>query len=192
MLRSFIAVEVSREIQDAIAESISILRKTLPKPLVHWVTPGNVHLTLKFLGDVAPSRLEQLAQFLKKGIGSLGPFPMPIGMFGAFPDSRRARVLWIGIQAPPALVTLQKEVDAIAAQLGYAPEERPFSPHLTIGRVGQGLSASDRLRIRTALEAVKVGALGVVQVDAVHIFKSDLRPGGSVYTNLYTLPLGSK
>jgi RNA 2',3'-cyclic 3'-phosphodiesterase len=116
---------------------------------------------------------------------------MSVGGFGAFPTQRRARVLWIGLAAPPALVELQRGIDAAAAQLGCPREERPFSPHLTIARVAQAASASDLQRIRSAIEATKVGNLGTAHVQAVHIFKSDLRPGGSVYTLLHTLPMKS-
>jgi 2'-5' RNA ligase len=118
-------------------------------------------------------------------------FTMSVVGLGAFPTPRRARVVWVGLEAPPALEDLQRGVEAATEQLGYSPEERPFSPHLTIGRVGQNVSASDLHRIHTVLEATKVGILGTFRVDAVHIFKSDLQPGGAVYTHLYALPLKS-
>ncbi|HVM70226.1 MAG TPA: RNA 2',3'-cyclic phosphodiesterase [Anaerolineales bacterium] len=191
MLRAFIAVEIPVEIQNAIADNTASLRSALPSPLVRWVARQNVHLTLKFLGDVSPDNLKRLAETLKVESGSLEPFDISVAGLGAFPSQKRARVIWIGLDAPPALLTLQHEVDAVAAQLGYPREERPFSPHLTIGRVAQNASASDLQRIRTALEAVKVGVLGSAHVQAIHIFKSDLRPGGSVYSLLYTLSMRS-
>jgi 2'-5' RNA ligase len=189
MLRSFIAVEIPIEIQSAIAHNTASLQKALPKPLVRWVAPQNLHLTLKFLGDVSPANLERLADGLKAEAATHEPFPMSVGGLEAFPTARRARVIWIGLEAPTGLAALQRGVEAVAAQSGYGPEERPFSAHLTIGRVGQSLSAADLQRVRAALEATTVGALGTVRVDAIHIFKSDLRPGGSVYTNLYALPM---
>lgn len=191
MLRSFIAVEVPAGIQGAIAQSTASLKNALPKSLVRWVTPQNVHLTLKFLGDVSSTNLERLAGTLKGEVASHEMFSMSVGGLGAFPSPRRARVIWIGLKAPPALELLRRGVEAAAAQLGYAPEERPFSAHLTIGRVGQNVSAADLQHIRTALEASKMGEFGTLRVEAVHIFKSDLRPGGSVYTHLYALPLNS-
>jgi 2'-5' RNA ligase len=192
MLRSFIAVEIPVEIQSAIAHNTASLQKDLPKPLVRWVAPQNLHLTLKFLGDVSLANLERLAEVLKTEAATYEPFSMSVDGLGAFPTPRRARVIWIGLQSPPAFAALQRGVEAAAARLGYATEERPFSPHLTIGRVGQNVSTADLQRIRTALEATTVGALGAVRVDAIHIFKSDLQPGGSVYTNLYTLPMKSR
>ncbi len=189
MLRSFIAIEIPAEIQNAIAESTASLRSALPKPLMRWVTTHNLHLTLKFLGDVAPANLEQLAENLKKESASHAPFSMTAQGLGAFPSTRRPRVVWIGLEAPPGLTSLQHGMEAVAAQMGYAMEERPFSPHLTIGRSGGGLSGSEMQKIRLALESTQVGTLGNVPVKAVHIFKSDLQPGGAVYTGLYSLPL---
>jgi 2'-5' RNA ligase len=192
MLRSFIALEVPAEIQNAIANSTASLKNAFPKPLIRWVAPQNVHLTLLFLGDVSPANLERLAETLKVEVASHEMFSMAVGGLGAFPTPRRARVIWIGLDAPTALAAMQRGVEAAAAQQGYTPEERSFSPHLTIGRVGQNTSASDLQHIRTALEATKVGILGTVRVQAVHIFKSNLQPGGSVYTHLYALSMKSK
>ncbi len=191
MLRSFVAVEIPAEIQSALARSTAPLQKALPKPLIRWVAPQNVHLTLKFLGDVSPANLERLAEALKAEAVAHETFSMSVGGLGAFPTPRRARVIWIGLEAPASLMALLRGVEAITARLGYASEDRPFSPHLTIGRVGQNVSGTDFQRIRTALEGATVGALGTLRVDAVHIFKSDLQPGGSVYTHLYTLPMKS-
>jgi 2'-5' RNA ligase len=191
MLRSFIAVEVPVEIQNAIAHSLVSLQKALPRPLVRWVATQNVHLTLKFLGDVSPANLELLADALKIEAQAHQVFSMSVGGLGAFPNPRRARVLWIGLDAPPSLVGLHSGVEAASAQLGYSTEDRSFSPHLTIGRVGQNISVTDLQKIRSTLEGTKVGHLGTVIVDAIHIFKSDLQPGGSVYTHLYALPMRS-
>jgi len=191
MLRAFIAVEILKGIQDAITQGTASLKNALPKPLVRWVALHNVHLTLKFLGDVSPTTLQELAEAIKVETVSHGMFSISVGGLGAFPSPRRARVIWVGLEAPPALEALRRGVEAAAAQLGYAPEGRPFSPHLTIGRVEQNASAADLQRIRAALEATKVGLLGTQQVEALHIFKSDLQPGGSVYTHLYTMPLKS-
>jgi 2'-5' RNA ligase len=118
-------------------------------------------------------------------------FSMSVGGVGAFPTTRRARVIWIGLETPPALEDLHRGVEAAAAQLGYPQKERPFSPHLTIGRVGQNVSSSDLERIRRVLETIKVDTLGTFRVEAIHIFKSELQPGGAIYTHLYALPLKS-
>jgi RNA 2',3'-cyclic 3'-phosphodiesterase len=191
MLRAFIAVETPSGIQSDIANSTASLKNALPKPLVRWIAPQNVHLTLKFLGDVSPVNLDHLAEALKVEAASHRMFSMSVGGVGAFPTTRRARVIWIGLETPPALEDLHRGVEAAAAQLGYPQEERPFSPHLTIGRVGQNVSSSDLERIRRVLETITVGTLGTFRVEAIHIFKSELQPGGAIYTHLYALPLKS-
>jgi 2'-5' RNA ligase len=191
MLRSFLALEIPTALQDAIADSTASLKKALPRPLIRWVDPHNVHLTLKFLGDVSPANLEHLADLLKAETRLHEPFTMDVAGLGAFPNNRRPRVIWIGLNTPPALDALWRGVEKTAVQLGYAPEGRPFSPHLTIGRVGQNISSTDLQHIHTALERTRIGVLGSVRVEAVLIFKSDLQPGGSVYTRLYKIPLNS-
>jgi 2'-5' RNA ligase len=116
-------------------------------------------------------------------------FEIQIEGLGSYPNSRRPRVLWIGLNAPVTLTYLQHALEAAAARLGYAPEDREFSPHLTIGRVRQSVSAADQQKVRTALEDAKVGNLGTVCVNEVHLFKSDLQPTGSLYTKLFSAPL---
>jgi 2'-5' RNA ligase len=191
MLRSFIAIELPAEIQAAIASSTAGLQKALPKPLVRWVASKNLHLTLKFLGDVSPANLERLAEALKVESVRQEKFSLSVGGLGAFPTPRRPRVIWIGLEAPAMLTAVQRAVESVSSRMGYPTEDRPFSPHLTIGRVGQDVSAADLKRVCAAIEGTTVGPLGTVSVDAIHIFKSDLQPGGSVYTHLYAMPLKS-
>jgi RNA 2',3'-cyclic 3'-phosphodiesterase len=191
MLRSFIAIETPLEIQNSIAQAAAPLKNLIPKHLVRWVAPQNAHLTLKFLGDVSPANLERLAEALKLEAASHEMFSLSVGGLGAFPNPRRARVIWLGLEAPPALAALQHAVDGASAKLGYPMEERPFSPHLTIGRVAQTASGSDLRLIRSALESTKVGILGTIRVQAIHIFKSLLQPAGPIYTILYTLSMKS-
>jgi 2'-5' RNA ligase len=98
-------------------------------------------------------------------------------------------VIYIGIQAPAALKTLQRGIESASRRLGYESEERGFSPHLTIGRVKQTVTATEQQTIRRALEETKIDSLGMARVDSVHLYKSDLKPTGSVYTRLYSAPL---
>jgi 2'-5' RNA ligase len=188
LLRAFIAVEIPHEIQQAIFnKATSILKKTTDS-LVRWVPPENMHLTLKFLGDVSPSNVELLTQVLRAEAESAHGFDLRIGGLGSFPNLRRPRVLYIGIQAPAGLEALQRGVESASRRLGYESDERPFSPHLTLGRVRQDASASDQQKIRQALENIHIDSLGTARVDSVHLFKSDLKPSGSVYTKLFSVP----
>jgi 2'-5' RNA ligase len=167
------------------------MQRALPGPLIRWVAPQNVHLTLKFLGDVSPAYLEKLAKALKVEVVTHETFSMSVGGLGSFPNPRKAHIIWIGLDAPPALTALLHGVEAVAETLGYASENRPFSPHLTIGRVRQNASGKDLHRIRSALEETTISTLGTFLVNAVHIFKSDLQLDGAVYSHLYSLPMKS-
>ena len=190
LLRCFIAVELPTSIQDAIRAATAVPRSKLGSDLVRWVPVRNIHLTLKFLGDTAPSGIELIQAALSAEAAQYRPFDVLVKGFGAFPGNRKPRVLWVGLSAPAALTSLQHELDVATARLGYSSEERGFSPHLTIGRVRQNATAAGLLRIRDELESTYIDVIGSMRVAAVHLFKSELLPSGSVYTRLFTAPLG--
>jgi 2'-5' RNA ligase len=189
LLRAFIAVEIPTGIHQAIEKKTASIRVALNPSLVRWVPAENVHLTLKFLGDVSPANQEMLEQMLSAEVSQHRTFEMEFGGLGAFPNPKRPRVIWIGIQAPAGLDALQHGIGAATATLGYPDEQRPFSPHLTIGRVKQNVGSAGIQQIRTALDETKVGSLGTARVSAVHLFQSDLKPSGAVYTRLFSAPL---
>jgi 2'-5' RNA ligase len=188
-IRAFIAIEIPAEIQKGIARNIADLKKNAGKSTVRWVSTENIHLTLKFLGDISPVNVEYLQQMLASEANQHPGFEIQVGTFGCFPNPHRPRTLWVGLQTPPGLASLQRGIESAAAKLGYSPEERSFSPHLTIGRVRETATPVEIQALRAALETVKIGDLGKVQVNAVHLLKSDLQPGGAVYTRLLTAPL---
>ena len=188
LLRVFIAVEIPLPIRQAIRDATESMREALGS-LIRWVPTENMHLTLKFIGEVSPANVEFLSQMLSAETKGSAAFQMKIGGLGSFPSSRRARVIWIGIQAPPGLASLQHGIESATTRLGYELETRPFSPHLTIGRVRQQVSAGEQQQIRAALERTQVGDLGIAGITGVHLFKSDLQPTGSIYTRLFSAPL---
>ena len=189
LLRTFIAVEIPAPIRQTIQIKTETLRKMLGISLVRWVAMENVHLTLKFLGDISPANIDSLTQMLHTEADQISAFDMNIGGLGSFPSLRRPRVLFIGIQAPADLEALQRGIEAACARLGYESESRDFHPHLTLGRVRRDISTSDQQKIRHAIEGTKIDSLGIARVDSVHLYKSDLKPSGSVYTKLYSAPL---
>ncbi|MEW6404737.1 MAG: RNA 2',3'-cyclic phosphodiesterase [Chloroflexota bacterium] len=188
-MRAFIAVDLPVSLQDAIQQQTVRLRQALDSSLVRWTPAHNIHLTLKFLGDISPANLELLREMLTREAEQHPAFDMRLADLGSFPTSRRPHVIWVGLHAPTILESLQRGIESAAARLGYGPEERPFSPHLTIGRVRQNLSTQDAQKIRLALETTKIGELGTARVDCAHLYKSDLQPGGSVYTKLFSARL---
>ena len=188
LLRAFIAVELPLEIRKTVCAATSKLRNEIGA-LVRWVPIENMHLTLKFLGDVSPSNVELLSEMLRAEMDLFNCFELRLNGLGSFPNLKRPRVLYIGIQAPAALESLRRGIESASRRLGYESEERGFSPHLTLGRVKQNITATEQQVIRRALEQTKIDSLGTARVDSVQLFKSDLKPTGSVYTQLYSAPL---
>ena len=188
LLRAFIAVDLPFEIRDAIGRAMAPLQKGIGS-IVRWVAMENMHLTLKFLGDVSPSNVEMLSQMLQAEADLFNCFDLRLSGLGSFPNLKRPRVIFIGIQAPPTLEALQRGIESASRRLGYESEERGFSPHLTIGRVKQNVTPTEQQAIRRALEETRIDSLGTARVDSVHLYKSDLKPSGSVYTKLCSAPL---
>ncbi len=191
-IRAFIAIELPEEVRqklDAVEKQIQAQGGEAGRKAVRWVSSGNMHLTLKFLGEVSTANVQSLAGMLQKEASRHHGFVMTIGGLGAFPNARRPRVIWIGTEAPPELSSLQKAIEAETRQLGYPAEERPFSPHLTLGRISQNARPEEINAVAQVLGDIKVGELGRVPVDSIHLFQSDLRPSGAVYTSLYNFKL---
>ena len=152
------------------------LRKTIGDS-VRWVPVQNIHLTLKFLGDVSPADVDILIQMLRTEADSCPSFDISIGGLGSFPNSKRPRVLFIGIQVPAELEALQHGIESAAQRLGYESDTRPFSPHLTIGRVRDTASSSDQQRIRAALDEIKINSLGTARVELCAFVQKRIETG---------------
>ena len=138
-IRAFIAIELPAAIQEQLGQVIAGLQERAPRA-VRWVAPRNIHLTLKFLGNVSPDNLTQLTRVIQNEAQRCKPFELRVGGLGAFPTKIHPRVIWIGVAAPPPLAEIQLGLDRETERLGYQNEERGFSAHLTIGRVSQHAS----------------------------------------------------
>jgi len=190
VIRAFIAIDLTPEIRSHLDKVAAQVKGRLDNVPVRWVPAGNIHLTLKFLGDVSLNNLEMLQRILAGEVGRHHRFEFSVGGIGAFPSSRRARVIWAGVEAPQELFAIQNGIETEMAHLGYAREEREFSAHLTLGRVSRNATPEDVRQIGDVLDKTKVGFLGAAMVQDVYLYKSDLHPDGSVYTRLFAAPLG--
>jgi 2'-5' RNA ligase len=186
VIRAFIAVNLPKDIHDCLEYVSGQLKEQIGDVPVRWITPQNIHLTLKFLGDVSLNNIDVLTEMLVSEAALIKPMVISIGGLGAYPKMRSPRVIWVGVEAPPELETLQKGIDTQAARIGYAPDRRPFSPHLTLGRVSRNATPQEVRKIGDVLGSQKIGFLGVARIRAVHIFGSDLKPSGAVYTQLFS------
>jgi 2'-5' RNA ligase len=189
VIRAFIAIDLLPDVQDCLEQVSSQLKEQLGEKSVRWAPVQNIHLTLKFLGDVSINNLDVLQEILTGEAALHKPMEISIGRLGAFPKIRRPRVIWVGVEAPSELMVLQRSIEARTTRVGYPPDERAFSPHLTLGRVSRTASPGDVRQIGEVLSASPIGFLGVSRIQAVHLFKSDLQPSGAVYSKIFSAPL---
>jgi RNA 2',3'-cyclic 3'-phosphodiesterase len=190
LIRAFLAIEIPAEIQQKLKTLVMPLSRQ-PGQAVRWVKAENVHLTLKFFGDTEKARLEKLNGCLQRGLAGHLPFQLQVGGFGAFPNFNRPRVFWCGLSQAPELNALLEVVENVTAANGFPAENRPFSPHLTLGRAGDHAAPQDLQQIAAAFRQFPADSLGVVPVTGLIIFSSQLSRGGSIYTPLYHIPLSA-
>jgi len=189
VIRAFIAIDLSLDIQHCLDDLLQNYKSQLVNIPIRWVAATNIHLTLKFLGDVSLSNLHILTDMMQTEISTHHQFDISVGGSGAFPNTRQPRVIWVGVEAPPELTAIQNGIETTTARLGYTHEERTFSPHLTLGRVSRNATSQDVKSISKALEATRVGFLGATCVEKVHLYRSDLQPTGAVYTQIFSSSL---
>lgn len=183
-IRAFIAIPLPVEIRNRLGTIIDQLQRKTPS-VVRWVTPENMHLTLKFLGNISPGNLDHLKQVLASEAAHHTASTLCLEGLGAFPNRNRPRVIWVGVKAQPALFELQQSIDRETARLGYPSEERGFSPHLTLGRISPHAGPGEIRQIAEALATYQVGEVATAPVAEIILFRSDLRPGGAMYIPLF-------
>ena len=186
-IRSFIALEFPTNIQLEIAKKISNLVQRYPKPMVRWVDPKIVHLTLSFLGDQTTSDLRNLADRMRNELQFSQPIILRINKPGFFPNNNKPRVLWVDIEHQPTLHKLQEEIEAICSRIGILKEEKRFSPHLTLGRIRNYREIPDLKKFLNDFSTISFENIDPVNIRDVKIFKSELKQTGPVYNILYSI-----
>jgi RNA 2',3'-cyclic 3'-phosphodiesterase len=183
-MRLFAAVPIPEPARGQILELLGHLRQG--EWPVRWVHDEGLHMTLKFFGEVAPERLDVIAEALRFAAAGAGPLPLNLGELGAFPSRSRPRILWVGIEAPPSLELLQDRIERGCEAIGFPPEGAPFQPHVTLGRVREG----QRLPARGLDD--HAGRLKPVPFVAqeLMLYESVLTTGGPRYDARLTLDLG--
>ncbi len=191
MLRTFIAIVLDEELRDNLGRLQGQLRERMAPGSVRWVQPTGIHLTLKFLGDTPVEQVDRVKAILAEASAQVNPFRFTVEGLGCFPNDRRPRVVWVGLDEPTGtLLRLRDAVEKHVAPLGFPTERRYFQPHLTLGRVQRRASKSEVREIGEVVAASDVGLIGAMSVSTVSYIKSDLRPSGAVYTTLLEAELG--
>jgi 2'-5' RNA ligase len=188
-LRLFVAVELDDRVKDATAEIADSLRHDLGQQIdARWIPPANLHVTLWFFGEVDQSRVEQTIRALDSPFRE-GAFDLEISGLGAFPPSGPPRVFWLGVTSGgDQLARLHAELTDRLAPIGFPPERRPYSAHLTIARVKEHSRGFPHWQLRDLLHRRTADA-GRCRVDAVTLFRSRVSPKGAAYEALLRVPL---
>lgn len=190
MIRSFVAIDLPDATKNQLQAVVQQLRNQAPRDSVRWTRITGVHLTLQFLGDVKQSDLPRIKEALAQVGQRHAPFEFSVGGVGCFPNTRRPRVLWVGVQEPSGtLAALQRDVGQSLAPLGFEPEKRRFHPHLTLGRVKRGVRSGDLRRLGEVIVTAGVGELDRVGADSFRLMRSELRPSGAIYSSLAMVEL---
>ena len=185
-IRTFLAVEISDEVREAAADLISEL--DLPQYDVKWVRPRNIHVTIKFFGNIDPARVADIARVMEEVGREFRPFEISVERLGAFPGLRRPRVVWIGIgEGRRHLERLYREAEERLSGIVFPPEGRSFKSHLTIGRVRSPRGSAELVR---RIERRGDFNAGRCKIFELVLFRSELKPGGPIYTALERRPLG--
>ena len=178
-VRSFLAIELSEELKQALASLQK--RLDLPQFDVRWVSAGNIHLTLRFLGEITEEAVEKASRAAAAATEKGSPFSILLRGVGAFPSLRSPRVVWGGIDSSEHLLQLEEALNRELSKAHFPPPDKPFRPHLTLGRVKSQRGKGD---LRLHLKENQGITLGRMDVDHFALIKSDLRPSGPVYTSL--------
>jgi len=187
-VRLFVALEIPDQVRDGFAALIAELRgadSSFSKSRARWVRPENLHVTLKFIGHVDTGKLDAIRAALAE-VRLDSPVELRFRGLGFFPNGKRPRVFWAGIEASPNLAPLAGEIEARLAKVGISGEAREFAPHLTLARfeppgISDGLSAIAQENVSREFGAVRTGEF--------HLFESKTKPSGAEYARLQSFPL---
>ncbi len=176
MKRIFIALKVSED--ENFIKLVSVLKSALAKESIKWINPGNTHITLAFLGNTDEKFITPLDTMLKDKCEGSGRFELTLKGFGIFRNIRDPRIIWTGIEKSEDLIMLAGKIVEGLKEIGISTENRPFSPHLTLGRIKH---IDDNSSLNALLEKFHDTVIQKVPVNEVILYESLLKPGGSVY-----------
>jgi len=184
-MRLFVAINLPDDVRQSMWNSAASLREqSFP---VKWVGPDSLHLTVKFLGEVPEQRVNDLSEGLESAAVGTAHFELPISGFGAFPNPRRASVIWLGCEPVAALQQIQQNIEAEMERAGFGRESRSFHPHFTLGRVRRDTKPAALGGLADKLQRLHFESQPVVE--SVDLMQSELSRSGARYTRLHTATL---
>jgi RNA 2',3'-cyclic 3'-phosphodiesterase len=188
-IRAFIAIELSVDIKRTLTQLQNKLKSGCQAP-VRWTDPDDTHLTLQFLGDTDSGLSGKIVAAMGVAAGGIHPFHLSVSELGVFPDPRRVGVVWVGLTGDlKQLNQLQKNIESAISPLGFTPEARAFTPHLTLGRVRDQARPEERQSLGQHVAKAAVESPSGLDVKSIHLIKSQLTPQGPVYTIIGSIEL---
>lgn len=185
-IRTFIAIELPQTLITFLNKLQENMKSYGFK--VKWVRPENIHITLKFLGNIHKADVEKIGHAITRAVKDNGSVSLWARGIGVFPNIRRPKVIWAGLKGETSsLISLQKKIDVAMGEIGFPQEERPFKAHLTLGRIKTKI---DSKRLAEAMNRFGESESETFTADQVILFKSDLKPTGAVYTKLVNCKFG--
>jgi len=188
-VRSFIAIELPDELKEGLAQLEAQLKLGKPSS-VKWVDPSSIHLTLKFLGNIAVDRISAITQAMEEATQGISPFHLEVTGLGVFPNLKRVQVAWVGIGGEiDKLGQIQQRIESSLAPLGFTAESRLFTPHLTLARLRDRASADERQRFGQLIAGTRFEAVYTIKVASINLMRSQLTREGAIYSRLSTVGL---
>jgi RNA 2',3'-cyclic 3'-phosphodiesterase len=191
LVRSFIAVEVPLKTKQELSNLQEGLKQACGHCPARWVAPDAIHLTLKFMGDVPVPKLDLVKRSILQAVAGVDSFDLVLAGLGAFPSLENPNLVWVGLSGEVEnLFNIQKRLEHLLAGQGFSPENRPFSPHLTLARVRGEATAADRKRLGQAIGSMACKTDNGIPVHQVSLIKSQLAQAGPIYTIIFSATLG--
>lgn len=190
--RSFIAIELPEELRLELKRLQASL-KTGGQSEVKWVDPYSIHLTLKFLGGITLSQVDDVLLAMEEAAAGIPPFQLEVKALGAFPNLRRVQVVWVGLGGEiDKLSQLARQLEDNLADLSFPRESRPFTAHLTLARVRERASPAEREALGKTVTATSLDVDYVIHVKEISLMKSQLTREGAIYSRIASVPLGQR
>jgi RNA 2',3'-cyclic 3'-phosphodiesterase len=190
-IRTFIAIELPEKVKQSLIKIENDLKAGCPSA-IKWVNPGNIHLTLKFLGNIEVRQIEPVLRTIQESVRGTGPFSLKITELGVFPNLKNIQVVWLGLDGDiKTLLEIQKRLETKLVPLGFPLERRPFTAHLTLARVSDYASEAEKQTLSNVISKSNLKTDVSFQVISVSFMKSQLARTGAVYTRLHSIEIKS-
>jgi 2'-5' RNA ligase len=188
-MRTFVAIDFSPQIRGKIGEIIEYFKTQTPDYALKWVEPQNLHMTIKFLGEVSEGHLRTIKDVLSDTLEGRSAFEIEVTGMGMYPSTQKPRVIWLGVEGSEPLKDIHQSLDQALQKASIPPDKRGLSPHLTIARVRRNVETLIVQDIGKTLSQFKIDSLGKCTIDRIVLYKSTLTPSGPIYDPLLSIPL---